>query len=55
MSLDKIFAMNIKSEKDNKCAACNKTKSNACQTVKDAANCKDLKSKKSNNTNTNKQ
>lgn len=44
MSWEKIFEMK-EIKKKTKCSACNKEKSNPCETVKDAKNCDELKTK----------
>lgn len=44
MSWEKIFEMK-EIKKKSKCSACNKEKSNPCETVKEAQKCDELKKK----------
>lgn len=45
MSIKTIFKMEIVQPKEKTCSACNKKKTNTCETVKDAKNCDELKKK----------
>lgn len=45
MSAETIFKMQIVQPKEKTCSACNKKKTNTCETVKDAQKCDELKKK----------